>query len=125
MPLANARSESYKTKGTWLESMADQVVIAIQYGLMTSQLQSFSVTEERVHIAREMHDGLTQVLGYMNLQVQTLDALLQQGKLEKLREKLAQMRDAVQVAHADVRENIGIFNRWGGNAGGRGLLHFT
>jgi len=90
----------------WLECLADQVVIAIQHGLMTSQLQSFSIIEERGRIAREMHDGLAQVLGYLNLQVQTLETLLSRGKQEALRVELAQMRQAVQLAHADVRENI-------------------
>ena len=90
----------------WLECLADQSVIAIKHGLMTSQLQSLSVLEERARIAREMHDGLAQVLGYLNVQVQTLEAFLQQGKLDKLQVKLEQMREAVQVAHADVRENI-------------------
>ncbi|RJP49693.1 MAG: GAF domain-containing protein [Anaerolineaceae bacterium] len=90
----------------WLESMADQVVIAIQHGLMTSQLQSLSIIEERARIAREMHDGLAQVLGYLNLQVQTLGSLLKQGKPKKLEAELTHMRQAIQVAHADVRENI-------------------
>ncbi len=90
----------------WLECLADQAVIAIQHGLMTSQMQSLSVSEERTRIAREMHDGLAQVLGYMNVQVQTLDAYLQQGKLDRLQVKLDQMREAVNQAHADVREKI-------------------
>ncbi len=90
----------------WLECLADQMTIAIKHGLVTARLQSLSITEERTRIAREMHDGLAQILGYLNLQVQTLDALLQQGNLDKLQEKLAQMREAIQVAHADVRENI-------------------
>jgi len=90
----------------WLECMADQVVIAIQHGLMTSHLQSLSITEERARIAREMHDGLAQVLGYLNLEVQTLEALLRQGKQKSLEDELAQMRDAIRVANADVRENI-------------------
>lgn len=90
----------------WLESMADQVAIAIQHGLMTSQLQSLSIVQERGRIAREMHDGLAQVLGYLNLQVQTLGSLLNQGKTEKLQAELFQMRQAIQTAHADVRENI-------------------
>ena len=90
----------------WLESMADQVAIAIQHGLMTSQLQSLSIIEERGRIAREMHDGLAQVLGYLNLQVQTLGSLLKQGKSEKLQDELTQMRQAIQLANADVRENI-------------------
>jgi signal transduction histidine kinase len=90
----------------WLECLADQVVIAIQHGLMTSQLQSLSIIEERGRIAREMHDGLAQVLGYLNLQVQTLETLLNRGKEEALRSELEEMRKAVQLAHADVRENI-------------------
>jgi len=90
----------------WLECMADQVVIALQHALMTSQLQSLSITEERSRIAREMHDGLAQVLGYLNLQVQTLDALLKQGKREALEVELEHMRKAIKVANADVRENI-------------------
>ncbi len=90
----------------WLECLADQVVIAIQHGLMTSQLQSLSITEERARIAREMHDGLAQVLGYLNLEVQTLDALHKQGKNEALSTELEKMRAAIQVANADVRENI-------------------
>jgi nitrate/nitrite-specific signal transduction histidine kinase len=69
-------------------------------------LQSFSIVQERGRIAREMHDGLAQVLGYLNLQVQTLGSLLNQGKTEKLQTELLQMRQAIQTAHADVRENI-------------------
>jgi signal transduction histidine kinase len=99
-------SQFSDTDVIWLESMADQVAIAIQHGLMTSQLQSLSIVEERGRIAREMHDGLAQVLGYLNLQVQTLGSLLKQGKTEKLQTELSQMRQAIQTAHADVRENI-------------------
>jgi signal transduction histidine kinase len=104
-----ARSDNIPFSDTdliWLECMADQVVIAIQNGLLTTQLQSLSITEERARIARDMHDGLAQILGYLNLQVQTLDALLKQGKQDELVIELEQMRKAVKVANADVRENI-------------------
>jgi signal transduction histidine kinase len=90
----------------WLDCLADQVVIAIQHGLMTTQLQSLSIIEERGRIAREMHDGLAQILGYLNLQVQTLDALHRQEKREKFQTELEHMRQAIQTAIADVRENI-------------------
>jgi nitrate/nitrite-specific signal transduction histidine kinase len=105
--IARHEGEPYsETDLIWLECLADQVVIAIQHGLMTSQLQSFSIIEERGRIAREMHDGLAQVLGYLNLQVQTLETLLKRGKQDALHIELEQMRQAVQLAHADVRENI-------------------
>lgn len=89
-----------------LERLADQAVIAIQHGLMAVQLQSLAVIDERARIAREMHDGLAQILGYMNLQIQTLEALLKQDKRDSAFAELQQMRQAVQTAHADVRENI-------------------
>lgn len=104
---ARLREELFsETDLVWIESMADQMEIAIQHALMTSQLQSLSILDERGRIAREMHDGLAQVLGYLNLQVQTLSSLLKQGKEEQLQQELNQMRQAVQTAHADVRENI-------------------
>lgn len=95
-----------ETDLVWLECLADQVVITIQHGLMTSRLQTLSVVEERARIAREMHDGLAQVLGYLNLQVQTLDVLHKQGRKQAFRDELNQMRQAIKTAHADVRENI-------------------
>lgn len=104
-----ARSEEKvysETDLIWLECLADQVVIAIQHGLMTSQLQSLSIIEERARIAREMHDGLAQFLGYLNLQVQTLKSLYTQDKHEFFQTELEYMREAIQTAHADVRENI-------------------
>ncbi|NLF78206.1 MAG: hypothetical protein GX573_21135 [Chloroflexi bacterium] len=89
-----------------LERMADQAVIVVQHGLMTTRLQSLAVVGERSRIAREMHDGLAQILGYLNLQVQTLEALVRQDKRDSVLSELQQMRQAVQMAHADVRENI-------------------
>lgn len=105
--IARSRDEPCsETDLIWLECMADQAEIAIQHGLMTAQLQSLSVVEERSRIAREMHDGLAQILGYLNVQVQTLESHLKRGKLENLSKELHHLRDAVQLAHADVRENI-------------------
>lgn len=89
-----------------LERLASQTVIAIQHGLMAAQIQSLAVVGERARIAREMHDGLAQILGYMNLQAQTLEALLKQNKRESLFAEIKRMREAIQTAHADVRENI-------------------
>lgn len=90
----------------WLDALADQVEIAVKHGVMTAQLQSLSIIEERSRIAREMHDSLAQILGYLNLQIQALEALHTQGNDLELREELHNMRAEVQAAHADVRENI-------------------
>jgi len=89
-----------------LESLADQAVIALQHALMTARLQSLAVMEERSRIAREMHDGLAQILGYLGLQVQTLEALVRQGDREKALAELKKTLENIKNAQADVRENI-------------------
>jgi nitrate/nitrite-specific signal transduction histidine kinase len=73
---------------------------------MTSQLQTLTITEERGRIAREMHDSLAQILGYLNLEIQALEVLHQQGNGPALVKEFQKMRAEVQAAHADVRENI-------------------
>ncbi len=89
-----------------LESLADQAVIALQHALMASRIQSMAVVDERTRIAREMHDGLAQVLGYLSMQVQALEALTRQGNVEGVLEELRNTRENIKIAHADVRENI-------------------
>ena len=91
---------------TGLEHLADQAVIVLEHALMAARLQSLAVVEERGRIAREMHDGLSQVLGYLSLETQTLEALLRRGDQAAALAELAQARQHIHEAQADVRENI-------------------
>ncbi|MEP7357653.1 MAG: ATP-binding protein [Anaerolineales bacterium] len=91
---------------TGLERLGDQTVIALEHALMAARLQSLAVTEERSRIAREMHDGLAQVLGYLSLQTQTLEALVRRGDCAAALVELKQARGHILEAQADVRENI-------------------
>jgi signal transduction histidine kinase len=89
-----------------LESLSDQAVIALQHALMAAQLQSLAVIEERARIAREMHDGLAQILGFLSLEMQTLETLMHQGKYQKVIKELIMARRRIDEAHHEVRENI-------------------
>lgn len=89
-----------------IEHLSDQAVIAIQHALMAARLQSLAVVEERARIAREMHDGLAQLLGYVSLEVQTVEAFIRQDNHEAALAELGQARNRINSAQADVRENI-------------------
>lgn len=89
-----------------LQHLADQAVIALEHGMMTARLQSMAVIAERSRIAREMHDGIAQILGYLGLEMQTLEALVQQGNTVAALKELGQARAEIKAAHADVRQNI-------------------
>ncbi len=101
-----------------LERLADQAVIAITHALMAAREQSLAVVEERGRIAREMHDGLAQILGYLSLEMQTLEVLNSQGNQEAVLAELQQARERINAAQADVRENIlSLRTTLSGNAG--------
>lgn len=89
-----------------LESLAAQVIITLEHALMASRLQSLAVMEERGRIAREMHDGLSQILGYVGVELQTIEHYTQNGDQPSALAELQQAHRNVQLAQADVRENI-------------------
>ncbi len=105
--IARTRAEPFnEIERMGLTQLADQVVIAIEHAMMTERLQSLAITEERGRIAREMHDGVAQILGYLSLETQTLEALVRQKNYEGILAELKQARQRIDEAQADVRENI-------------------
>ena len=89
-----------------LEAVSEQLAVAIENAKLYEQVQDAAIVEERERIAREMHDGLAQVLGYMNTQVLALRRLLQDNATDKAMQLLGEMQEAVQQVYADVREGI-------------------
>jgi signal transduction histidine kinase len=61
---------------------------------------------ERDRVARELHDSLGQVLGYVKMQTEAARALLARGRAPEADASLAQLSAVAQDAHADVREYI-------------------
>ncbi len=89
-----------------LQRFATLAALAIENARLHRQLQAMAVTEERERIAREMHDSLAQVLGYVNTKAQATEALLESGQAERAVAQLAQLSAASRAAYADVREAI-------------------
>lgn len=89
-----------------LQRFATLAALAIENARLHRQLQAMAVTEERERIAREMHDSLAQVLGYVNTKAQATEALLESGQTGRAVVQLAQLSAASREAYADVREAI-------------------
>lgn len=64
------------------------------------------VIEERERMARDMHDNLGQVLGFINLQAQGIRQELANAKVDIVSNKLDQLVNASQSAHGEIREYI-------------------
>ena len=80
--------------------------VAIENARLHQQVKALAITEERERIAREMHDSLAQVLGYVNTKAQAAKVLLATDQIEKASAQLEQMASASRAAYADVREGI-------------------
>lgn len=70
------------------------------------QQWKLAVTEERERLARDLHDNLGQVLGFINLQAQGIKRELSNADVSIAVDKLDKLVDVSQAAHNDIREYI-------------------
>lgn len=89
-----------------LERFAVQAAIAIDNAHLHAQAEEIATARERLRIAHEMHDGIAQVLGYVNTKVQAAKQYFRLGKLEEGNEQLEQLAVSARQAYSDVRESI-------------------
>ncbi len=70
------------------------------------RIEREAIIEERRRIARELHDGVAQSLGYLNLKTKLVsDSIASQNTVQALTE-LSDVRQVVQDTYEDIREAI-------------------
>ncbi len=89
-----------------LTRFALQAALAIDNAYLHEQVGDLAVAQERLRIAHEMHDGLAQVLGYVNTKVQAAEMYLKREKTEEAGTQLHELATAARQAYSDVRESI-------------------
>ncbi|MGA9533327.1 MAG: sensor histidine kinase [Anaerolineales bacterium] len=71
-----------------------------------TQVRQRAIVEERERIARELHDGVAQLLGYVNAKAIAARLMVQDGKAEGAIELLRQLETASKDLFTDVRAAI-------------------
>jgi signal transduction histidine kinase len=89
-----------------LSSLATQAAIAIENARLQLELREHAIRDERERIAGEIHDGLAQVLGYVNTKSQAVEGLLEAGRLDEARVQMSELAAAARSIYVDVREAI-------------------
>ena len=89
-----------------LERFAVSAAIAIDNAEMHRRSGELAVAEERLRLAHEMHDGLAQVLAYVNTNAQAVQGYLRNGRLQEADSQLDQLSAAAREVYSDVREGI-------------------
>jgi signal transduction histidine kinase len=89
-----------------LRMFALQAAIAIENARLYEEVQRAAVIEERERIARDIHDGLGQLLGYINTKAQAARELVAVGRHDAAAGQVGELAAAAQELHADLREAI-------------------
>lgn len=89
-----------------LEGVCEQLALAMDNASLHRRVLDVAVLEERERIARELHDGFAQVLGYISTQTMAVRHLLNSGRNDAADEQLKSMEAASRAVYGDVREAI-------------------
>ncbi len=73
---------------------------------VVEQQRAVATLEERERLARALHDGIGQVLGFLNVQAQSANDSIRAGDKESASRLLRRMEEVAQEAHDDVRGYI-------------------
>ncbi len=69
-------------------------------------VREHAIVEERKRIARELHDGLSQLLGFVNTKAIATRLLLEDDKIDLAGEQLTELEEAARDSFVDVRAAI-------------------
>jgi signal transduction histidine kinase len=89
-----------------LQGLATQAAIAIENARLHEQLRNMAILEERHRIAREMHDGLAQDLGYLHLKLGQVEQMLASNRAAEVVTELQEMKKVAREAYEEVRQSI-------------------
>jgi signal transduction histidine kinase len=89
-----------------LVRFADVAAIAIDNAYLYGQVRELGAARERLRIAHEMHDGLAQVLAYVNTKAQVVREYQRQGRYDEAQKHLDEFAEAARNLYGDVRQQI-------------------
>lgn len=89
-----------------LQTIAGQVALVVQNASLMAELEFQSMIQERARLAREIHDGLAQTIGFLKLQAAQARNQLARGELDRLRQNLDLFHATLSEAYQDARQAI-------------------
>jgi two-component system nitrate/nitrite sensor histidine kinase NarX len=89
-----------------LQTIAGQVSLVVQNASLMAELEYQTMLQERARLAREIHDGLAQTIGFLKLQAAQLRLQLASGDEQRAKQSLDQFYATLTEAYQDARQAI-------------------
>ncbi|MFP3854785.1 MAG: sensor histidine kinase [Anaerolineales bacterium] len=89
-----------------VESVASQASLLIENHRLYREVEYRAGLAERARLAREIHDGLAQTLGYLKLRMNQVARWLEEGATERSEAAFAEIKEQLNDAYIDARQAI-------------------
>ncbi|HJX38667.1 MAG TPA: GAF domain-containing sensor histidine kinase [Anaerolineae bacterium] len=86
------------------QGIGNMLGLVIQNAQLYGRSKLLAVMEERGRLAREIHDGLAQTLGALQLKASQLEDSLPGGRVDESQAYLSELQDMISRAYRDLRE---------------------
>ena len=89
-----------------LQTLAGQLSLVVRNAELRAEIEFNSIMAERTRLAREIHDGLAQTLGFLKLQAAQMENYLAANDTGRLQNSLSMTYKVLSEAYLDVRQAI-------------------
>jgi len=89
-----------------LQTLASQLSLVVRNSELRAEIEFNSIMAERTRLAREIHDGLAQTLGFLKLQAAQMETYLAAKDINRLQNSLSMTYKVLSDAYLDVRQAI-------------------
>jgi two-component system, NarL family, nitrate/nitrite sensor histidine kinase NarX len=100
----NAEVAPSQAERSLLEALVAHLSAAMENLRLDSLAKEAAVSQERVLLARELHDSIAQSLAFLKIQVQLMRDALASGNAQRVQSVLAEIDTGVRESYGDVRE---------------------
>jgi nitrate/nitrite-specific signal transduction histidine kinase len=102
--LGSPRRDAFVRQQTRLVSaIAGQAALLAQNARLYARLEHQAILAERARLAREMHDGLAQTLGYLKMRAGQISRWVETGQMEQASDALHELAHTANDAYLDLR----------------------
>ncbi len=105
--VANQRNKAFNQRQLLiLQTIAGQAAIVLQNANQVVQIEYKATVQERTRLAREIHDGLAQTLGYLKLKSAQMRGYLERSETDLVEETIETIYQVLDDAYQDTRQSI-------------------